>query len=565
MARDAESTLPPEMRSREMERLASRGVLAVGFVLGLACLFHYYRLGLTLAHYDAKAHLVVARRIVDSIAPGYAQMGIDWLPLLHLIYLPLVVFDEQYRSGLLPSLVSVTSFALSGWLVFRIAFRATGSTAAGVFASLLLLANPNLEYLQSCPLTEPVYMLLELLSVDALMKWRQEGREGIPWMASLWAALGALCRYEGWCFLGGVMLLLAWDLWKRHLSRPGFLKAAGGFAAAFALPAAAHFAVIYVRLGDNFLRRVAHGNPAPYETFKRPVLSLLYHAGELCQVSGVLLLLVSLAGVVFFFRRRDQIRLRAPLLLLWLPSLINSSALYWGMVYRVRYSVLLIPAVAVFAALLSTAPDWARRALITASITAMMLPWLSWWFPHEWKYHDVYAGPGILIVPGGALVLLLVALAWRRPRWPLLALCLLGMQIPTLSGENRQVLAETLEHGFIEPERHEVLQYLRRNYDGSHILIDMGKLAPLVYDSALPVKEFVYSDCGASQWSRALRTPETEVGWLIAQRGDEIWARLHEDPHWADAYSLAVHTDYFSVFRLKSNVRGTPIPVRRFE
>ncbi len=565
MARDAESVLSSETRSRGMEPLASRVILILGLLLGIACFIHYYRNGLTLAHYDAKAHLVVARRIVDSIAPGYAQMGIDWLPLLHLLYLPFVVFDAQYRSGLFPSLISVLSFALSGWLVFRIASRATGSTAAGVFASLLLLANPNLEYLQSCPLTEPVYMLLELLSVDALMIWREQGFGGIPWTAALWTALGALCRYEGWYFLGGVILLLAWDLWKRHLSLPGFLKAGSAFVAVFVIPAGAHFAFIYARLGDNFLRRVAHGNPAPYETFKQPFLSLLYHAGELCQVCGILLLPVSLAGIGFLFLRRDQIKLRAPLLLLWLPSLINISALYWGMVYRVRYSVLLVPAVAVFAALLSTASGWTRRALIIASITAMTLPWLSWWFPHEWKYHDVYPGPGVFVLPAGALVLLLAALALNRPRWPLLTLCLLGMQIPALKGEDRPILAETLEHGFIEPERYEVLRYLQHNYDGSRILIDMGKLAPLVYDSALPVKEFVYSGGGASQWSRALQKPESEVGWLIAQRGDEIWGRLQVDPHWADAYSLAVHTEYFSVFRVRSNVRGTPIPARRFE
>ncbi|HYK88217.1 MAG TPA: hypothetical protein VE398_05575 [Acidobacteriota bacterium] len=553
------------MAPAKLDQLASRGILALGFVIGAACFVHYFRLGLTLAHYDAKAHLVVARRIVDSLVPGYAQMGVDWLPFIHILYLPFVIVDAQYRSGLLPSLISVASFATSGWLVLRITWRVTGSTAAGVFASLFLFANPNLEYLQSCPLTEPVYMMLQLLSLDTLMKWRQENDRRIPWMSAIWAALGALCRYEGWYFIVGVILLLLWDLWKGHKSRSELLRAGGVFVVTFALPAAAHFGFIYARLGDSFLRRVALGNPAPYETYRRPLLSLLYHVGELCQVSAVIPLLAAFAGVIFFLVRLDRLELKVPLLLLWLPSLINISALYWGMIYRLRYSVLLLPAVAIFAALPMSASGWARGAMILASGVAMSLPWLSWLFPHEWKYHDVYAGPGTLILPAAALGLLLIAVAGNRARMPLLALCILGMQLPVLSGENRPMLAETLEHSSIEPERQEVLRYLRLSYDGTRILIDMGKLAPLVYDSGLPIKKFVYDEGGAAHWETALRTPESEVGWLVAQREDEIWQKLQVEPHWADAYDLAVRTDLISVYRLKSNVRGTPLPARRSE
>ena len=47
---------------------------------GLIAAFHYHRLGLTLAHYDARAHLVVARRVFDSLTPGWQQVGAVWLP-----------------------------------------------------------------------------------------------------------------------------------------------------------------------------------------------------------------------------------------------------------------------------------------------------------------------------------------------------------------------------------------------------------------------------------------------------------------------------------------------------
>src|SRR6187397_1041792 len=85
-------------------------ILTLGGVVGLGSFIYYRILGLTTAHYDAKAHLVVARRVFDSLEPGYLQMGIHWLPLIHLLYLPLVWNDYQYHSAILPSLISVASF-----------------------------------------------------------------------------------------------------------------------------------------------------------------------------------------------------------------------------------------------------------------------------------------------------------------------------------------------------------------------------------------------------------------------------------------------------------------------
>ena len=43
------------------------------------------RAGLSLSHYDAKAHLVVARRIFDSLTPSWEQIGAVWLPLPHVL------------------------------------------------------------------------------------------------------------------------------------------------------------------------------------------------------------------------------------------------------------------------------------------------------------------------------------------------------------------------------------------------------------------------------------------------------------------------------------------------
>ena len=67
------------------ERRTPRLVFAAALLLGAAAAAHYARLDLTLSHYDARAHLVVARRVIDSLTPGWRQLGAVWLPLPHVV------------------------------------------------------------------------------------------------------------------------------------------------------------------------------------------------------------------------------------------------------------------------------------------------------------------------------------------------------------------------------------------------------------------------------------------------------------------------------------------------
>jgi hypothetical protein len=536
------------IRGAQVPRL----VLLAGFLAGISFFIYYYVHGLTLAHYDAKAHLLVARRMFDSIEPGYGQMGVNWLPLIHLIYLPIVFFESQYRSGFLPSLISVCAFAISGLLAYRIGHRVTGSVFAGIFSAAILLGNPNLEYLQSCPLTEPLYMLLLLLALDSLISWRESDHSTLPWSAAIWVSLGALCRYEGWYIFAGVLLLLLYDFWTQYVPRRKAIQAGTVFILVFAVPAIAHFGYIFLRLGDNFFRRVAEGNPDPYLTYKRPILSVIFHLGELSQMAAIIPLLMAAAGFLLLLRQREKFAFRAPLLLLWLPSLINISALYWGLIYRLRYSSLLLPAVAIFGSLVLTSATAKKWTLGLLLVTTMALPWLSWYFFQPDPNERLLPGPGAMILPAAGLILFMIARMRRDYGWVLLLLCLLGMQIPPLKREAHPMMVETLEHDFIEPERQRIMQWIRQNYDGKKILIDMGKQAPLVYDSGLNVREFVYNEGGESLWHEVLHNPAKHVGWVCAQTGDEITERLRVDPNWMREYSLAVKTQSLSLYRRKS-------------
>jgi len=123
-------------------------------VWGIAAAWYYAINDLTLSHYDAKAHLVVARRVIDNITPGWQQIGAVWLPLPHVLNLLPVQVDWFYRTGVSGVAISILSLAFGGYALVRMIARETGSSVGAVTALVLLISNPNLLYLQSTPMTE---------------------------------------------------------------------------------------------------------------------------------------------------------------------------------------------------------------------------------------------------------------------------------------------------------------------------------------------------------------------------------------------------------------------------
>src|SRR4029077_1048347 len=100
------------------------GPLLIGagaLIAGTAAALYYAQAGLTLSHYDSRGHLVVARRVIDSLTPGWQQIGAVWLPLPHLLNMLPVQVDALYRSGASAAAISIVSFAIAtaaiAWII----------------------------------------------------------------------------------------------------------------------------------------------------------------------------------------------------------------------------------------------------------------------------------------------------------------------------------------------------------------------------------------------------------------------------------------------------------------
>jgi hypothetical protein len=173
-------------------------VTLLAVAVGVFAARAYYVQDLTLSHYDAKAHLVVARRIVDSMRPGWMQIGAVWLPLPHLLNLVPVQVDTFYRTGLSAVAFSVFGFVIGAVSLWWVVARATGSAIAAWAAFAVFGAHPDVLYLQATPMTESLLMGLCLLATALTWKWIVAKGDSPVWPAAVALALACLTRYEAW-------------------------------------------------------------------------------------------------------------------------------------------------------------------------------------------------------------------------------------------------------------------------------------------------------------------------------------------------------------------------------
>src|SRR2546425_7497247 len=158
-----------------MKKLSASGgdallVAQLAAAISIASFFYYLRHGDLLLYGDAVAHINIARRVFDSRTPGILQLGTVWLPLPHLLMLPFLVSRWLWQTGIGGSIPSLFAYVLSVTGIFRLVrsnlptFRQErerwGTRFTAWLAAAIFALNPNLIYLQTTAMTEPVYLAL---------------------------------------------------------------------------------------------------------------------------------------------------------------------------------------------------------------------------------------------------------------------------------------------------------------------------------------------------------------------------------------------------------------------
>ncbi|MBO3746600.1 glycosyltransferase [Streptosporangiaceae bacterium NEAU-GS5] len=189
-------------------------------VLSVVATVHYMSQDLVLSYKDAVSHVLIARRVVDSPTNGVAQLGGVWLPLPHLLAVPLVWIQAMYETGLASSVVSMIAYVVTVRYVYKLAtamagLRFSGNRVAGIAAAAVFGLNPNVLYLQATPMTEALLFACIAGAVYHLNEWCRTGRYVRLAVCSAWVALASLTRYEGWVLCLAVTAVVGYTALRR--------------------------------------------------------------------------------------------------------------------------------------------------------------------------------------------------------------------------------------------------------------------------------------------------------------------------------------------------------------
>jgi len=452
-------------------------VLASSAVTSLLAILWSWRHDALLNYGDAIAHLHIARRVFDSHRPGLQQLGSVWLPLPHLLLIPFVAVYSWWANGIAGIFPSATAYIASCLGMYRLA-RHWLHPSAAVVAFAFLATNPNLLYLQTTAMTEPLFLCEMVWLTVWLVEWRASLEDnphrtgGLLWQIAFVLVAAVFTRYDGW------ILAVVFGDW---------LDFARGPYSAAAIE----------------LRTATPGSGPPHPGWHNPWVSFLFFVktaqmDATAEAWGNTLLALSLAGTVW---ATVTARSRAFLwtLLLWLPVPFYAYSISFGSVpifipvwwphswYNTRYGLELLPAF----------------ALGLAFVAQFMLA-----VAREFKPKStVYAAP--------ALCAIILLNAWAVVREKPLAY---------IEGIKNVESRRTFEAD-IPP----VLRSLLAQRPGGVVLMNTSVFPQLVSLTGIPLRQTI-NESDKQFYTEALAAPASHAAVVLAFEGDEIDRAIRAHP-----------------------------------
>lgn len=499
------------------------GWLFVTIGLTLASLFasyHYYTSGLSLAYNDARSHLDIARRVVEGLKPGLAQLGSVWLPLPHLLMLPTVWNDFMWHSGLAGAIPSMISFVITGLIVYLFLEKLHVGLLGRIFGVAVFAANLNILYLQSTAMTELLLLATMTLACYELLLWFKSDSVYNLVKCSFWVMLSTLVRYDGWflftwlvvlivlkgfkqkkyskaeglffffCTLGGLGIVL-WFAWNGLIFGDPLYFAFGPFSAHAQQDQLATAGVLDTK-GNLFLSFVRYWYALSYN-------SILFTVG--LGIAGIIALWTTKKKELDFDTKLASTALIA-------PFIFNILALYLG------HSVLFIQGISG-----------------------------NTWFNVRY---------GIMMMPSFAIFSGYLVHRIRPARFLLIALFCFVTFFQFVSND-----AVTIDDGRVGSSQKNVSEISNWVYEHAkdkegYILVSAASHDAIIFSSQLPMKRFIHEGTGA-YWESATTTPDHWARWIIMRTHDtnDLTFKLVSKSKGFENYMLVNSFPFADIYELK--------------
>lgn len=472
-----------------------RILLISAILLSAISLWVFLADGLYIAHFDAKGHQMVPRRIFDNLSPGWIQIGAFWLPLPHVLYYPFVKSDWLYFHGLAGTPLSMISFVITVLLLYKLIEKVLDRFSAFCGAALYL-TNGNMLYLQTTALTENLSILFLVGSVYLFVRYIETKRKKYLAFASLVSAFGVLCRYENWFAFGLTGLLLIILNFKEKRGFKNLLTDGALLASFNVLAIALSFWINWYTTGHVFIN-IEHKKLTDFQpgkdSFFISLFVCLYTLGKLISFDAVVF---SILGFILLCKQRWRDSIFIASLAILGPLLMYLYAYHDNLPTRIRYGLSFIPAAIYFLAY------WPSRSRLSRYLFLVYAVYLALFSPFTTRLYT------------------------------------------------SQLVQESLRDAENRAIQSDLLWYLNQNDDGKLILVAMGDIAPVIFDLQLPIKRFVHE--GSKPWWNDAYTyghPERVAGWVFLNQGDRLWKKFHNDPEFHKHFALIGRRKFLELYR----------------
>jgi hypothetical protein len=529
-------------------------VLMTSVALAFAALIVCFTRGYVLLYGDAVAHLGIARRIFDTRNPGLVQLGGVWLPLSHLLMVPFVQKMVWWQSGLAGAWPSIGCYIFGVAGFYRLCRRMLVPRWALV-ATVFYGLNPNLLYLSTTAMTEPLFLALlvwmTLLTMEAVEAIRAADRAHVNKRLILLGAVifaAVFTRYDGWVLGAAAWCVVTWQLW-----RAGALwrRVAPAFAM-FTLLAASG-PVLWLWYNQHFFhdpldfmrgpysapaieKRTSPPGSKHYRGWHSPGWAILFYT-RTAQVdaaaweTGFGVMAAAAIGLWIAARKRVE---RAALLL-WVPLAFYVYAVAYGSVpifipqlyphsyYNARYGMEMLPALALFACVAAAALERRITGPVNASPADASLAVKSSAAtgPSRWLY---LVGIGLAVLNPLAMIygaLLLQGVAARIEHHPS---NLLANYSPPL------VLKEALVNATTRvPFERNLALVLDDLPPGVPILMAESDHVGALQDAGIPLRQTI-NESDYDSWHAALEDPAGHAAYVISFEGDAVSKAVARHP-----------------------------------
>jgi len=492
--------------------------VAITCLLSLSSFLWFFFRDEILLYGDAVAHINIARRVFDCMHPGPLQFGTVWLPFPHLLMIPFVINRGMWMSGWGASVPSMIAYVFGVIGIYKFVAPYAGKLAALLAAAIYAL-NPNLLYLQSTAMTEPIFLATFIWALVYLDRYSRALDNNEAHLAAksleycgIALAASILTRYDGWVYSAilGLIVLIRWGRWRSlRNSSSSDVGNRGGVEVGKSLIEfmVLCFVVAGLWLAQNYAlsgrpldflngpysakaieaRSTAHGLPAHPGTGSLATSTLFFLKTAKLNVSGgwlePLFFLVALLGVGYTVW---QLRRFGIFLLLLLPIPFYAYSIAYGSVpifipvwwphsyYNVRYGIQLLPAFAVFLALAFYALSHLDNVFLRRTGHAAIVAILAASYLH---------------------------VALESP---------ISLREARVNAVTRMMLENRLANAFHHVPPSSTILMATTNYVGA------------LQDAGIPLRRVIWEGVHP-EWDQSLASPARHADYVVAFRGDEVW------------------------------------------